>query len=156
MSLITDGIEQVRAFQLPVGIWPDGGCFDCPRAALVRWRSNWTDKLYQVYVNGRLAAATVDIAQRQLVVHLPGSFSTAVRIEVFAVEPRFAHIDFGGELPQTTNSGRIKLRILKSQQLPLEATIQIYSDDGTGTVDYDKPVNVEPIRIWPSFYDKAG
>lgn len=156
MSLITDGIERVRAFELPAGIWPDGDCFGCPRVALVKWRSNWTDKLYQVYVNGQLAGTAVDPNQRQLVVPAPSSSLTAVRVEIFAVESRYAYIDFRDELRRVTNTGRVRLRILRSQLLPLGSVIQIYSDSGTGSVDYDNPVNVEPIDVWPSLYDKAG
>jgi hypothetical protein len=156
MSLIADGIDKVKALQLPAGIWTDGDYFGCPRVALVKWCSSWTDKLYQVYVNGRLAGKTVVTNQRQLVVPVPGSPSTAVRIEVFAVEPRFAHIDFGGELPQASDTSRVKLRILRSQLLPLGSVIQIYWDSGTGTIDYDKPLSAEPFRVWPSPYDKAG
>jgi len=156
MSLITDGISKVRVLDVPAGIWPDGDYFACPRIAIVRWHSDWTDKLHHAYVNGSHAGTTVDVNQRQLVVPVPGSPATAVRIEVFAVEPRYAHIDFGNELSQITNTGRVLLRILRSQQLPFDSTIQIYCDNGTGSIDYDNPVNTEPIRLWPSFYDKAG
>jgi hypothetical protein len=156
MSLIIDGIGKIKAFELPAGIWPDGNYFGCPRVALVKWHSSWTDKLYQVYVNGQLAGTAVDLTQRQLVVPVPSSLSTAVRIEVFAVEPQFAYIDFGGKLQRAAGTGRVKLRLLRSQHLPLGSLIQIYSDNGTGTIDYDKPVNAEPIRVWPSLYDKAG
>jgi len=156
MSLIADGIDKVRVFNVPAGIWPGGECFTCPRVAVVRWRSDWTDKLYQVYVNGQRAGTTVDVNQRQLVVPVPVSPATAVRIEIFAVEPWFAHIDFSGELPQVSSTGRVKLRLLRSQVLPLGSRIQIYFDGGTGDIDYDDPLCAEPIRLWPSPYDKAG
>jgi hypothetical protein len=156
MSLIADGISKVRVFDVPAGIWTNGDYFACPRVALVDWHSDWTDKLHQVYVNGRYSGSTVDVNQKQLVVHLPGSPATAVRIEVFAVEPRSAHIDFSSELSQKADTGRVKLRILRSQFLPLEATIQIYSDNGSGVIDYENPANDEPIQVWPSPYDKTG
>jgi hypothetical protein len=156
MSLVAEGISKVRAFDIPAGIWLNGDYFACPRVAIVKWHSDWTDKLHQVYVNGRHAGTTVDVNQRQLVVPVPNSPATAVRIEVFAVEPRLAHIDFSGEVPQVTDTGRVKLRILRSQLLPLDSVIQIYSDNGTGDIDYDNPLCTEPIRVWPSFYDKAG
>ncbi len=156
MSLIADGISMVRVLDVPAGIWTNGDYLACPRVALVGWHSDWPDKLHQVYVNGRHAGTTVDINQKQLVVHLPGSPATAVRIEVFAVEPQLAYIDFSSELPQATDTGRVKLRILRSQLLPLGSTVQIYSDNGTGDIDYDNPVNAEPIHVWPSPYDKAG
>jgi hypothetical protein len=156
MSLIADGINKVRVFDVPAGIWTNGDYFACPRVALVDWHSDWTDKLHQVYVNGRCAGTTVDVHQKQLVVHLPGSPATAVRIEVFAVEPQSAHIDLGSELSQAADTGRVKLRILRSQLLPLGATIQVYSDNGSGVIDYGDPVSNEPIQVWPSPYDKTG
>jgi hypothetical protein len=156
MSLIADGINKVRVFDVPAGIWTNGDYFACPRVALVDWHSDWTDKLHQVYVNGRHSGTTINVNQKQLVVHLPGSPATAVRIEVFAVEPQLAHIDFSEELTQSAGTGRIKLRILRSQLLPLGATMQIYFDNGSGDIDYDNPVNNEPIQVWPNPYDKTG
>ncbi len=156
MSLIADGISKVRVFDVPAGIWPDGDYFGDHRMAVVKWHSDWIDKLHQVYVNGQNAGTTVDVNQRQLVVPVPSSLAAAIHIEVFAIEPRFAHIDFSSELPQAAGTGRVKLRLLRSQLLPLGSTIQIYSDSGTGNIDYDNPLGVEPIRVWPSPYDKAG
>ena len=68
MGPISNGIDNVRSSELPAGIRRDGECACEPRAALVRWRSAWADKLYQVYVNGRYAGTTVDSEQRQMVV----------------------------------------------------------------------------------------
>ena len=51
MSLISNGIHSVRAFTIPVGIWPDGKVINIPQTALVQWRSVLSDVLYQVYVN---------------------------------------------------------------------------------------------------------
>ncbi|GAI19410.1 unnamed protein product, partial [marine sediment metagenome] len=39
MALIDNGIEKVRAFELPAGIWADGRYIGSPRMALVKWRS---------------------------------------------------------------------------------------------------------------------
>jgi len=156
MSLIANGINKVRIFEVPAGIWPSGEYFACPRVAVVRWSSEWADKLYQVYVDGLHAGTTTDIYQRQLVVHVPDSSASAVRIEVFAIEPRFANIDFSSKLSRANSAGRVKLRMLRNQLLPPDSKIQIYSDNGSGTVDFDNPINDEPLQIWPSPYDKAG
>ena len=156
MSLIAEGIDRVRALELPAGIGSDGNSFGCPRAALVRWRSNWSGKLYQVYVNGEYAGGTFDIRQRQLIVPVPSSFETAVRIEVFAVTPSDACIDHHDELTSNVATGRVKLRLLRSQYLPVDSTIQIYFDNATGVIDYEDAISAEPIAVWPSVYDKAG
>ncbi len=157
MSFVREGIDQVRAFVLPDGIAADGNCVSVSAAALVTWRSAHAGLFHQVYVNGRFAGATLDTQQRQLVVQAPGSFDTAVHIEVVAVEPKDAPRDFTGRLtPMPGDSGRVRLTLLRSQALPIQATANVYCDDGTGVIDYMEPLNDAPIPIWPCMQDKAG
>lgn len=157
MALCRDGIEDVRACVLPDGIGPDGRAAALSRAVLVTWRSRLEGMLYQVYVNRRLAGVTVAPDQRQMVVVGPSSFESAVRVEVVAVEPRDGHIDFADEIDEPLHRGaRIRLVFLRSQNLPAGAALNIYSDRGTGQVDYDEPLNDASIPIWPCPRDKAG
>jgi hypothetical protein len=157
MSLISDGIEKVRVFEIPCGIWADGGYIGAPKVALVKWRSNHSDKLHQVYVNGRFAGLTVGSQQRQEIVRIPASFEAPVRVEVFAVEPKHAHIDFSSELDVLfVGSGRVKITLLRGQNLPVGATADIFFDNATGQIDYENPINYEPIQIWPAWQDKTG
>ncbi len=158
MKLISSGIEKVRAFELPSGIWANGECVETPKAALVKWIDKTNQEtFYQVYVNGQYAGSTLDSQQRQMIVPIPSSFQAAVRIEVFAVEAEHAHLDLSKELVSpTATSGRIKLSLLRSQNLPIDATAEIYFDNGTGTVDYNQPLSNKPIRLWPAWQDKAG
>lgn len=151
------GISRVRVFQLPLGIRENGGSIAVPRVALVRWHSVWTDKLYQVYVNGVYAGTTIDSEQREMIVHLPGSFESAVRIEVFAVDAGEAHCDYTGQLNEAAGqSGRVKIKMLRSQDLPAGATVQIYFDNGTGVVDYSSPINERVLQVWAYPQDKCG
>ena len=159
MALISTGIEKVRAFELPAGIWANGDCVGTPRAALVKWadKTNQGDMFYQVYVNGQYAGSTVDSRQRQMIVPVPSSFESAVCIEVFAVEAEYAHADFSKELAgPPAASGRVRISLLRSQDLPIDATVEIYFDNGTGVIDYSQPLSNRPIRIWPAWQDKAG
>ena len=157
MGLVNSGIEKVRAFELPNGIWEDGQSIGMVRVALVKWNSTLADKFYQVYVNGKYAGTTIDSQQRQMIVQVPTSFESAVRIEVFAVEAEEAGIDFSDEVDLSKwQSGRVRLRLLRSQTLPAEAVVQIYFDSGTGTIDYENPLSSLPLRIWPAWQDKAG
>jgi hypothetical protein len=157
MSLISNGIDSVRAFALAAGIWADGRCVQVPQAALVQWRSAWSDKFHQVYVNGRYAGTTLDSRQRQMVVPIPTSLESPVRIEVFGVEVQHAQTDFSSELVRPyAGSGRVRITLLRSQNLPADATAEIYFDNGTGQTDYDHPLTASPIRIWPAWQDKAG
>ncbi len=157
MSLISNGIDVVRAFTLAGGIRADGRCAQVPRSALVQWCSAWSDKFYQVYVNGRYAGTTLDSQQRQVVVPIPTSLETPVRIEVFGIEAEYAYTDFSSELVRPhADSGRVKIALLRSQNLPAGATAEIYFDNGTGQINYDNPLTASPIRIWPAWQDKAG
>ncbi len=157
MGLIRIGIEDVGLFELPCGIWANGGYIAGCRFALVKWRSSFSDKFYQVYVNGGYAGATIDSHQRQMLVAIPASFELPARIEVFAVEAEYADTDFSDELDfPAGQSGRVKITMLRSQNLPIGATCRIYYDAGTGEIDYDNPLNDQPIRIWPAWQDKAG
>ncbi len=157
MSLISAGIESARAFELPCGIWADGRYVGAPKMTLVKWRSTYSDMLYQIYVNGRFAGATFDSRQRQEIIHIPSYLQSPVRIEVFAVEARYAHIDFSHDLVMPSiGSGRVRITLLRQQNLPISATADIYFDNGTGVIDYSKALNKLPIQIWPAWQDKAG
>jgi hypothetical protein len=124
---------------------------------LVTWRSDLEGKLHQVYVNGRYAGVTLDTNQRQLVVQLPSSFESAVRLEVVGVEPNEAHVDFAGQLDSAaTDHARVRLVLLRSQSLPFGAVVNIYHDNGTGQVNYTTPLNPTPIPVWPCWQDEAG
>jgi hypothetical protein len=157
MGLISSGIDRVRAFELPAGIRVDGTSTGAPRVALVRWHSCWNDKLYQVYVNSEYAGATVDSQQRQMIVQMPTSFETAVRIDVFAVEANEAATDLSddADLPPA-QSGRVRMTLLRGQNLPLGSAAEIYFNKSEGEIDYDNPLSDSPMRIWPAWQDKAG
>jgi hypothetical protein len=157
VGLISSGISKVRAFCLPAGIGADGKIIAEPRRALVRWHSDWLDKLYQVYVNGKYAGSTFGSKQRELIVHIPSSTQSAAVIEVFAVEPELIDLDFSDELQNADGkTGRVRINWSRRQSLPLRATAQIYSNNGSGDIDYDAPVNETPKIIWPAWQDKGG
>lgn len=142
---------------MPSGIWADGRAVVSPRTALVQWRSVLNDVFYQVYVNGKCAGTTLDTEQRQMVVPLPNCLDYPVRIEVFAVEAQCADVDFSGELDNTpAGSGRVRISMLRSQDLSPGATVQIFFDNGTGQIDYEHPLTNSPVELWPAWQDKAG
>ena len=157
MAFVSSGIEKVRVFELPGGVWADGRCVGAPRIAIVKWRSCWSDKFHQVYVNGRYSGSTIDSQQREMIVHIPASLESPLRIEVFAVGAEEAYVDFSSELDLPPGgSGRVKISFLRHQNLPVGAIAQIYFDNGTGQINYTEPLNSSPIRIWPAWQDKAG
>ncbi|MBN2138412.1 MAG: hypothetical protein JW720_11455 [Sedimentisphaerales bacterium] len=157
MGLIKSGIESVRAVELPGGIGAGGEYVAACRAVLVTWRSSLAGRLHQVYVNGRYAGTTLDSEQRRMIVQAPGSLQSAVRIEVFGVESDQADTDFSDSLtPLCAGGGRVRIVILRGQNLPIDSVAEVYYDAGSGEIDYSQPLSVEPIRIWPSRLDKAG
>lgn len=157
MALISSGIDRVRAFELASSVWSDGRSIGAPRRALVKWHSSWSDKFYRVYVNGLYAGTTVDSQQRQLIVQVPTSFETPACIEVFAVEADEADTDFSNGVDLLPGpAGRVRITLLRGQNLPIGSTAQVYFDNGTGEIDYDNCLNRSPIQIWPAWQDKAG
>ncbi len=157
MNLVNDGIQNVKVLALPVGIGADGSVICQPRCVLVRWQSSWDDKFYQVYINGHYAGSTVDTEEREMLIQFPSSWQRAVKIEVFAVEPSVATMDLSGAL-ETSNykSGRVKISCLRANNLSYGATIQYYSNNGDGNIDYDTALLGQPRRIWSAWQDKGG
>jgi hypothetical protein len=157
MTITGNGIEKVMAFEVPAGIWADGRCVGLPRAVLVKWHSCWLNMFYQVYVNDQYAGATVDSQQRQMIVQIPMSLGAPVRIEVFAIEVEEANTDFSNDIDSPIGqSGRVRISLLRSQNLPIGATAQVYCDGGSGEIDYNNPLNDSSIRVWSARQDKAG
>ena len=156
MGLVSSGIDRVRVYALEAGVRADGSSASEPFGALVKWWSEHEDKLHQIYVNGELAGVTTDSRQRGMIVPIRSAWSSAVRIEVFAVEPSEVNVNFGDELTSRQQAGRIRLSWLRSMALPFEGTMQVYSDGASGEIDYDKPASKEDIELWPSWQDKFG
>jgi hypothetical protein len=156
MGLTSSGIDRVRAYALAQGVRADGSSASEPFGALVKWRSEYEDKFFQVYVNGNLAGVTTGFEQRSIIVPIPSVWSSAARIEVFAVEPSEANVDFSEEMQFRPQAGRVKLSWLRSMALPFEGTVQVYSDGGSGEIDYDERESKEDIELWPSWRGKFG
>jgi len=150
MSFVSKDIEDVRALVLPDAVVADGSPVGLSGTTLVTWRSSLPDRLFQVYVDGKLAGVTLDPLQRKLVVQIPASFESAVRLQVIAVEPQDTYIDFSEEIDQAPIShAHIRLTLLRSQDLPIGSGVNIYHNDG-------RRLNALPIPIWPCSCDKAG
>jgi len=156
MGLISNGIDRVRAYGLAAGVRAGGSVVDEPLSVLVKWRSEHEDKLCQVYVNGKLVGVTTDYEQRSIIIPIHSAWSSAVRIEVFAVEASEANVDFSSQVQSGSQVGRVKISWPRSMSLPFEGTVQVYSDGASGEIDYDKPVSKEDIQLWPGWRDKVG
>ena len=149
MGLISDGIEKVTAYRVPVGISEAGEGVAEPGAAIVRWHSRWNDKLHQVYVNGKFCGTSCWPAQRQMLVPVAGEGPFVV--QVVAVDPAEWDKDFSGELqalPPATGD-RAVLAWPRWPSYALGDYAHVCGDGGSGTIDYDNPLTDEPIELWP-------
>jgi len=157
MSLISDGISQVRAFSIPAGFGTASPGPASPQVAIVRWQSSHDDKLHQVYVNGVLAGTTLDANQRQMVVHIPASLQTAARIEVFATDPADAWLDqYENSEPPQAQLGQVRLSFARLNQLPADAHADYFFDNGSGKIDYEQKLNSRPVNVWPGRAEQGG
>ncbi len=149
MTVISEEISRVRAFALPAGVSCDGQANQLAGVVLVKWHSTYSDMLYQVYVNGKFAGVTIEPAGRELIVPIPLSQETAVRIEVFAVAPQFADVDFSDELDAgQIQAGRVRVKFPRTDNLPINGSVDYY-------LDGDR-LNNRDVRIRPEFADKGG
>ncbi len=156
MTLVSSGIDKVRAFALAAGIGADGAAVNEPVNILVKWRSGHEDKLHQVYINGRLAGLTDDCFQRTIIATVRSVMSSSAKIEIYAVGPDEGDVDFSGQLENTVQFGRVSLGWTREQGLPLDGMGQIFSDGSSGAVDYDRGLAGCGLRLWPAWQDKGG
>jgi len=115
---------------------------------IIRWRDDYTGKLYQIYVNGALAAQTRNVgASKELAIMAAGSFLA----QVIAIDPGEAGRDFAALLADQADRGeRVRLSWPRDPRrfAPSDAA-QVYSDGGTGAMDETNPLNREPIAVFP-------
>lgn len=155
MGLVGTGVDRVSVFGLIAGVADDGATLGEPLSVLVRWRSEHEDKLHQVYVNGEPAGVTCECAQRMLVIGLLSSWSSALRIEVYAVDPGEAHIDFSNDVDSAGQRGRVEIGWLRHMGLPTDGFGRVYSNNGNGEIDYSVSASGE-IENWRAWQDKGG
>ena len=156
MALVSSGIDKVRAFGLAAGIGADGAAVNEPVSILVKWYSEHEDKLHQVYINGQLAGATDDCRQRMIISNIRSSMSSSAKIEVYAVGLDEGDVDYSEQLEDAGQFGRVGLGWARGQSLPFEGTGQVFSDGGSGVVDYDNGLVGGGVRLWPAWQDKGG
>lgn len=156
MGLINSGISQVRAYALACGVSKDGTAVSDPSGVLVKWMSEHDDKLYQIYINGELSGVTYDVSGCSIVLHINSSISMPCAIEVFAVEPAESLIDFSDQLPEVRPGRRAIVSFSRKVSLPLGASVDLYTDNGTGQIDYQERINSDSINLWPAWQDKCG
>lgn len=154
MTYSTDNIDHVSAIAFPAGQLRDGTMVPLPGLILLKWHSSATDRLFQAYVNGRLAGATVVPEQRMLLVQYDHTHTAA--IEIIAVTPNNRDKDYGPKLCgfKETDGCHVVLSWPRRGCLPLGSTAQVYWNGGSGDIDYGKPLATQ--AIWPDIAEKWG
>ncbi len=137
MSLISTGIDKIRAIALAAGVDAGGRSVEEPLFVFVRWSSEHEDKLYQVYVNGELAGVTQDVNAREIIIAFDLSQYDAARIEVYAVEPGEWNIDHSFEPEGLVRNNRVEIDWARQMSLPFEGSAKVYGNNGSGEIDYD-------------------
>jgi hypothetical protein len=156
MSLISDGIEQVRIYKVTAGIAVDGSSVNEPCDMFVVWNSRHFDKPHQVYINGELVGVTQDGAERSLCVPHRSCYGGSMRVDVFAVEPESSTTSHSDQINKTASYGCIELSWVRQMQFPFASTADIYSNNGQGQVDLTTVINRDVLMLWPSWMDKLG
>jgi hypothetical protein len=156
MSLISEGISGVEVFGLPVGVFEDGSSIDEPKSVLVKWKSAWDDKLYQVYVNGRFVFESEFAEQRQAVISFENQFGSVVRFEVFAVEISDSGKDHSGDIENIKgDEGRLDIRFLKKMVMPYKGKAEFYICEESGDI-FDEDNLAGMIELWSNEFEKCG
>ena len=153
--MTTSGINNLRCVFLAAGARASGAAVNESLSCFVSWRSEHEDKFYQVYVNGRSAGVTVNVKQRKMVVPLRLLKASTNKIEIVAVDAAQKYTDLSEQL-KAVMAGRLKVSIPRSMSLPYEGQVEVYSNSGTGQVDYQQPIIKESIQLWASREDKGG
>ncbi|MCK4999028.1 MAG: hypothetical protein KAS23_05820 [Anaerohalosphaera sp.] len=146
----------MKAIAVPAGIGRDGRCFDEPLNILVSWKSSNTDKLHQVYVNGRFAGVTDDVKQRRIRIYVPTCWEGSSRIAVYAVDPELQYEDHRDQLDEQSTSGRVVLRWARTQSMPLGGRYEVYSNNGNGEIDHSKVLVGGKGMLWLCGQNKSG
>lgn len=122
---------------------------------VIRWLDDYTDVLYQLYVNGKLTNETTNInATKEFVVTLETGVTFA--LQVIAIDEADRGIDYGDYLTYTDSIGaKVELK-WSASDCEYDSTTDIYYDGETGTIDTDTPLNVKTIENWPTGQGKSG
>lgn len=156
MAAVSEGIKNVRVFGLLAGIAVDGEAFIDPSSVLVKWESVHTDRLHQVYVDGKFAGVTGDRRQHMMEIGVFSGLFSGSEIEVYAVLPEEGDVDLSDQLDLVGRRDRVRLSFPRNMPLPFEGKADVYSDGASGQIDYQSPVSKEAIDVWPSWQDKDG
>ena len=154
---MTEQIEQVELVRVsgwPMGMKADGEPVGLPGLALVSWKHPPTERVFQVYVNGALAAVSESSEPRRLLVAVDPT--TQAVIEVLAVDAVVRNNDFSNQLSgfNSQDGSRVQLVWQRQANDELDSIAVIFSDNGSGVIDYIAPL--AQVALWDERAEKWG
>lgn len=138
MACYTDNITELTPLTIP----------GTRSGMIFRWTDTYTGKLYQIYVNGKLAGETKSIhTPKQLSAPVSGSFVW----QIIAIDPADKGTDYSSFLDYSdTHGNKVELRWpRRSTELEVGSYVNIYWDAGTGTIIDTTAINSSPIYNFP-------
>ena len=156
MSLSSDGISNVRAYRLAVGIYDSGKSISCPSDIIIEWKSTRKDQLHQIYVNGRLEAVTSNPEDRRILLPHRSSRKGLITAMVFAVNFQDALTDYSDQLDQSCFYNRVQLTWPQTMGLPYNGIALIFDNGGSGEVDVSTSQANSDVQLWACDKDKTG
>ena len=113
---------------------------------IFRWTDDYTGKLYQLYINGKLANETRQVsAGKNLTGQAVGKFSW----QILAIDPASAGTDYSDYLDVVIGS-RVKLKWpRRSTDLEYFGYVNVFWDAGVGTIITTSSINRQPIMNFP-------
>lgn len=154
MAYSIEGITRVRVRPLALDV-SGAGPVAPPGALEVTWESTQTGRWHQAYADGWLAGVTAKPEDRHLIIPVPSTragFTGPVFIEVIAVDAADRASDFGGELAGFGEGDGSRVRLTWEAGPYLDPNLEsfdVFTDGGTGTVDYEAPLNELPLPARP-------
>jgi hypothetical protein len=156
MGPFIEKISDVKVYRVIAGTGENGQTVYEPFSLLVRWRSGYVGKCYQIYINGKMVKKITDSKQRNAVVTYSCLHVTAAKVSVCAVEPKDVNVDYSREFMNLESTGQVHISWARGLYLPYKGKAEVFSNDGIGNISYDSPEHKFAIPLWPIWQDQSG
>jgi len=145
MGFSTEDITAVRALPVVLAVSPDGTWQADPGFIEVVFQSDAEGEHHQAYVDGRLAGATLSTDDRSIIVAAAEHAGSAVEVIAVDVDDRLT--DYGASISGYADEHGSRVTLTWSGGRYLDDELDHFDVHGgpTGDIDYDAPLNAEPI-----------
>lgn len=155
MSLISEGINNVKADFICLGCGASGAVLEEQTEFAVSWKTEHSDKLHQVYVNGKLAGASYERGLGWAAAAKPAGSESLVTVEVYAITGDDPWEDHGYVFAERQYTNRVKITFAREMDLPGTGVVRIFGNGGSGEIDESQPV-AGPLALWRNLRQRGG